>query len=1466
MDYVRTQRAFTGLIPLAVATVALMSACSPGVAPDERATSTPSPAVAAVSPALGDTGSAAAVLSRRVVPGEFLVKFSSRVSKEGALGALRKASFGSKRGFSTVPGLYLVAGNPSQDAVMLKQTLRSSADVEYVEPNFVYRASAVPNDPDYVLRQWPLNNTGQTGGGSSQYFPDIQAEDAWDITTGADDLVVAVIDSGVDYTHEDLRANIFRNEAECDADGVDDDANGHVDDCHGIDTTAGDSDPMDGEEHGTHVAGIIAAVGNNGVGIAGVSWRAKLLPCRFLDSQGEGTAAGAIACLDYIASMKDRGVNIIASNNSWGNFEESRALEDAIRAQRQRGILFVAAAGNDLHDVEIFPEYPCAYDLSNVICVASSYEGLSQFSNYGIGAVHLAAPGDSIYSTLPGNRYGHKDGTSMAAPHVSGALVLLQSQDRARDWRAIRNLVLAGAAPSREHGIPTVTNGRLDLLRSMNCADSAVLARLRPATFEQLHRPVGGIVRIRALHIRCAMPNGNVVVSVSPSGELVTLRDDGGGEDDSAGDGVYSGSWIAQVPGDFTFSFPAPETETFRVRVDEQLEAGYPLSADARSFADEMFGVLKGEVAVGNIDADPELEIVSLVPDFGPLHAWDADANPVAGWPIYHDREVLGMSLGELDGNRQSLEIAAIYSLSGAYLLRGDGSEIRRIPELQLGAVAPTLVVVDIDGDGVDELLGGPARRADGTLFRSDVPVPRLPQGEEGGSNGVVAGDLDADGVMEFATASERNNVDSLWISNAAGNRDGFPVVIPGDSNPVGYTYPVIGDVDGDGQPEVLLGSVAHSGHFNPGQVQIFNRRGQLKRTINSNSQGGGLPSLADVDGDGIPEIVMATRSQVFVWRGNGESLPGWPVTLQAPTWLTDEHPAAGDVDGDGRVDIVLTGGDESGSKLALFAFRHDGSQITGFPKSVDSDFGGSHPVNIADIDLDGRNEIVVAHVPGLGLRQSIYVYDLHGPGPYGPVEWSGKLGSSRRQGYYETGKNLPNHAYVATQKFGGGSVRSADGGIDCGSSCLHRYAKGTNVVLTAYPAAGSTFSTWRGACAGQGNPCTLAVSRFNETSADFLSPFNVSILGAGTVSADRPGISCPGDCVETFPARAYVTLTAAPAPGNSFQNWEGACSGTQPTCSVFVDEAENVTAKFTDRHTLTVVQGGTGSARYQTNPAGIDCVNGCSGEFTPGSIVTLMITPDANTFVENIVYPGCFQLQTACPVTMNGVQSVHVQLGRRPQATVNITGSGSIRSQPAGIDCSTNCSRPIGPGQVEFRAEVAPGWRFVRWEGYCSTRALGPVCSFHMTTDQEITAIFERNPYLALDFQGTGTGSVSGASGLSCATDCEVMLVPPQVISLTATPGANSVFGGWSGACSGTAVTCQVPFAATTTVGVTFNIAPPPPPPPPPPPTGGSSSGGGGGGRIGLGELLALGALLGVIRRSSRRSAKCRASACSCP
>jgi thermitase len=344
----------------------------------------------------------------------------------------------------------------------------ASPDVEYAEPDFVLRPSqASPNDP-YYSRLYGLENTGQTDGTADA---DVDAKEAWGTTTGSPGTVVAVIDEGVDIKYPDLRNNIWVNTDEVPNNGVDDDRNGYVDDVNGWDfanddASVYDPDPVSGagDEHGTHVAGTIAAEGNNGVGVTGVNWRARIMPLKFLGPRG-GYTSDAVAALDYAVA---NGAKI--SNNSWGGGGRSQALQDAITRADAAGHLFVVAAGNDGTNNDATPHYPSNYEIANVISVAATDDSdtLASFSNFGATSVDLAAPGVNILSTLPGNRYGSYSGTSMATPHVTGAAALLKTQNPSFDDAQLRAQLFRFAESKASLRDKVATGGRLNAYSSLN--------------------------------------------------------------------------------------------------------------------------------------------------------------------------------------------------------------------------------------------------------------------------------------------------------------------------------------------------------------------------------------------------------------------------------------------------------------------------------------------------------------------------------------------------------------------------------------------------------------------------------------------------------------------------------------------------------------------------------------------------------------------------------------------------------------------------------------------------------------------------------------------------------------------------------------------------------------------------------------------------------------------------------------
>lgn len=309
-------------------------------------------------------------------------------------------------------------------------------------PNGTLKISGVtPNDSMYSLL-WGMNQANDV---------DINMPQAWELSTGNPSVVIAVIDSGVDYNHPDLAANMWRNPGEIPGNGVDDDANGVIDDVFGYNAITGSGNPMDDNSHGTHCAGTIAGKGNNGFGVVGVNWNAQIMAVKFLNGSGSGNLFDAIRAIDYTTGMRDRGINVVLSSNSWGGGGYWTPLRDAIVRNSNAGMIFVAAAGNSSHnnDVPDGSSYPSAYDVSNIVSVAAIDQngGLAYFSNYGANSVDIGAPGVMIQSTTPNGNYEYKSGTSMATPHVSGALGLLIGRSPGLSVSEYINILLTTGKP-----------------------------------------------------------------------------------------------------------------------------------------------------------------------------------------------------------------------------------------------------------------------------------------------------------------------------------------------------------------------------------------------------------------------------------------------------------------------------------------------------------------------------------------------------------------------------------------------------------------------------------------------------------------------------------------------------------------------------------------------------------------------------------------------------------------------------------------------------------------------------------------------------------------------------------------------------------------------------------------------------------------------------------------------------------
>jgi subtilisin family serine protease len=414
--------------------------------------------------------------ARGLVQGRAIEAIQTKAIGQNALGLLERVALG--RGVSVEQAI---------------QRLQNRSGVAFAEPNWKLSATAVSNDPYYTTsgRLWGMygDDAGTASGptGTTNQFGS-QAEKAWDAGfTGSKSVVVGIVDEGIDINHPDLQGNIWVNPFDKAGDGIDNDGNGYVDDVNGWDFVNNDNTVYDGgtgDNHGTHVAGTVGGVGGNGVGVAGVSWNVTMISTKFLGPNG-GYTSDVVRALDYLTDLKTRhGINVVASNNSWGGGGYSSALHSAIIRGAKAGILFVGAAGNNATNNDATANYPSNYSTlqGTSTTTAASYEaviavaaltstgGLASYSNYGATTVDIAAPGSAIVSTLPGNTYGSYSGTSMATPHVTGAVALYAAAYPNATAAQARQAILGTARPTASVSGLTATGGRLDVAAALNAA------------------------------------------------------------------------------------------------------------------------------------------------------------------------------------------------------------------------------------------------------------------------------------------------------------------------------------------------------------------------------------------------------------------------------------------------------------------------------------------------------------------------------------------------------------------------------------------------------------------------------------------------------------------------------------------------------------------------------------------------------------------------------------------------------------------------------------------------------------------------------------------------------------------------------------------------------------------------------------------------------------------------------------
>jgi subtilisin family serine protease len=863
-------------------------------------------------------------------------------------------------------------------------------EVLYAEPHYRLRIcqepppSRLPDDFE-LAKCWGLNNTGQTGG---EPDADIDAPEAWALGVGDRQVKVAVVDTGIDFFHPDLETNVWTNPGEIPGNGIDDDQNGYIDDLHGYDFVSDDCDPMDDQSHGTHVAGIIGAVGDNHIGVAGVCWQVSLMALKAFDEKGDGLLADVIEAIDYAIR---NGAQVL--NASWSSPERSLALEEAVAEARRAGVVFVAAAGNDRSAVAA---YPAAYEGVVTVAATNAKDQRASFSNYGPHTA-LAAPGETIFSTIPNNNYDYRSGTSMAAPYVSGVAALVRA----------RHPQFTSAE------VETILRNAVDGIQ----ADQYIGA--------------GRVNAWKALAVETPLPMAKLKLPQIISGRL-TLRGTAKGERFAGyslehGRDIYPTNWTqfhtASEPVDdaallegFSTAVLAEGAHTIRLTVTDTL---------GQRAVDQAVVTVRNVCIASPMHNDvlragDTIAIRGTV--FGPGRSytlehgvgWQPTAWSTAGITLANDgvQEVV-------DGLLATWQTQAVRS-NEYYALRltaraGDqivGEGVAQLVYLD-GQLRPgwpqyipiegdystndwrEVTVADLDRDGFAEILRVDPGNSDGKaarllVYRHDGNLAwsqPLASGEPYFDIPVV-GDINNDGLLEV-------------FVDVGGQLFGFgPAGRPLPGNwpvrlPAANLGKVIADLDGDGRNELIAYAQdpVRKADQDWRQLLVFNQAGDLFRCWDlpacdlSVDAPKVFPAVANLDGQPDLEIVAVSGcSGLSVFKLNKPEGPVW--TAQTQGYLVGS-PVVGDINHDGKNEIVIGAYDpklpsRGGTRAGLYAFDNSGRLLPGWPVLVGESFAAT-PV-LADFDFDGDLEIVIPCWSSQRLHL-VHHDGFEGPGwPVGPL------------------------------------------------------------------------------------------------------------------------------------------------------------------------------------------------------------------------------------------------------------------------------------------------------------------------------------------------------------------------------------------------------------------------------------------------------------------------------------------------
>ncbi len=1066
--------------------------------------------------------------------------------------------------------IYLIKVEEDIDVEEAVEAYSDDPNVEYAEPNFIMKINAVPNDSNYS-EMWGLHNTGQTGGLTDA---DIDAPEAWDIFTGDPGLVVGVIDTGVDYTHEDLAANMWVNTAEqSGTPGVDDDGNGYIDDIYGWDAHNDDGDPMDDHNHGTHVSGTIGGAGNNNLGVTGVNWDVKIMALKFLSDQGSGSTSDAITCIEYLLEMKSRGVNIRVTNNSWGSNNSSSALEDAIRALEENGVLFIAAAGNSSCDTDSGAHFPSGYDVDNVISVAATNDtdNMAYFSNHGLNTVDVGAPGRYIMSTLISNEYGKFSGTSMAAPHVAGLAALVWGYSPALEYRDVIDIIYATVDPLPSLNGKTVTGGRINAHKAL-LQDPALL----PPTIYYISPAQGQTgINVTIEGKRFGSTPGSVVffddkpasiIDWSDTSITCTLPEDAetglltvntsGGE--SAAKFFTVGNFMrVHAPSPAPVSGPAVATVSGKI----YLIGG--ITSYAYQDTVQIYDPATDSWTTGASKPTPSSKNGAAVIDNKIYVAGGIDNDVLDVLEIYDpaaDTWTTGTPLPEPRG------AAAAAAVNGKlYIVGGIGSSY---------------------GDGLSTLYEyDPATGLWANL--SPMNVNRAYT-----SAGVINGRIYVAGGYE-----------RIW-SQAHESAEVY--------DPQTDTWTLIASMSG---PRCGQGYVVHDGKFYlmGGSTAFYDDYTNTIDVYDPQLDSWSLdPLLLNIPRTGLGSA--SVNGFIYALGGFGykqsvtesSNIPGIEPNIVAIPSVTD----FGGVDPGSSSDLIITLKNYGGEDLVLGTVISPAS-----PFSVVTDNCSGLILAMAEVC-----DITVRFAPS-GMGSMADTLDVPSNDPDTPVRAISLTGLG---GYSLT---------VEKDGTGIGSVASSPAGIDCGSDCVETYT-GETVTLTAVPDASSTFDGWTGGgCSGTGT-CIITMNTDAAVTATFTTKQFTITSSAGADGS----ISPDGVVVINYGEAWTYTITPDEGFYVADVLVDGVSEGVIDMYTFSYVTADHIIdASFTPNPNtvLTVVRDGIGTGTVTSVPSGIDCGDDCASPNNFGSTVTLTAVPSSYSAFDGWTGGGCSGTGT-CVVTMD--------------------------------------------------------------------------------------------------------------------------------------------------------------------------------------------------------------------------------------